>query len=57
MPKYALINELQHSIISFGLIKENYISIDNRRVTLQDKIVFITQKCKTLIQTYDYAIF
>jgi len=42
-----LINELPHSIISFGLIKENYISVDSKRVTLQDRIVFIMQKCKT----------
>jgi len=42
-----LINELPHSIISFDLIKENYTSADSRRVTLQDRIAFITQKCKT----------
>jgi len=42
-----LINELPHRIIGFGLIKENYISGDSRRVTLQDRIVFIMQKCKT----------
>jgi len=36
MPKYALTKELQHSIICFGLIKENYISVDSRKVTLED---------------------
>ena len=29
--------------------KENYVSVDSRRVVLQDRIVFIMQVCQALI--------
>ena len=52
-----LINSWQITFSNISVNKENYISVDSRRVFLQDRTTFITQKRQAWIQMADFSIF
>ena len=44
-------------LLMYKATVENYISVDSRRVFLQDRTTFITQKRQARIQMADFSIF